>query len=102
MQPVRLLGSGGFGEVYLCRWHSADVAVSGGSGAGDLGFMSMGAITAGQLHQASSKGCVLVECNGMHSAHKWHTSSSTCCVVLCTGEVLEPQPADPRWSHGQH
>jgi hypothetical protein len=21
-QPVRLLGTGGFGEVYLCRWHS--------------------------------------------------------------------------------
>jgi hypothetical protein len=29
-QPVRLLGSGGFGEVYLCRWHSSDVAVSTG------------------------------------------------------------------------
>jgi serine/threonine protein kinase len=27
LQPVRLLGTGGFGEVYLCRWHSCDVAV---------------------------------------------------------------------------
>jgi len=27
LQPVRLLGIGGFGEVYLCRWHSCDVAV---------------------------------------------------------------------------
>jgi hypothetical protein len=26
---MRLLGSGGFGEVYLCRWHSCEVAVSG-------------------------------------------------------------------------
>jgi serine/threonine protein kinase len=24
---VRLLGIGGYGEVYLCKWHSADVAV---------------------------------------------------------------------------
>uniref|UniRef100_A0A383V2H6 Protein kinase domain-containing protein n=1 Tax=Tetradesmus obliquus TaxID=3088 RepID=A0A383V2H6_TETOB len=27
LTPVRLLGTGGFGEVYLCRWHSCDVAV---------------------------------------------------------------------------
>ncbi|KAF6261784.1 hypothetical protein COO60DRAFT_1699613 [Scenedesmus sp. NREL 46B-D3] len=27
ISPVRLLGTGGFGEVYLCRWHSCDVAV---------------------------------------------------------------------------
>jgi hypothetical protein len=24
------------------------------------------------------------------------------CAAVSTGEVLEPQPADPRWSHGQH
>lgn len=27
LQPIRLLGTGGFGEVYLCHWHSCDVAV---------------------------------------------------------------------------
>lgn len=27
LQPLRLLGTGGFGEVYLCHWHSCDVAV---------------------------------------------------------------------------
>ncbi|PNG99965.1 hypothetical protein TSOC_014235 [Tetrabaena socialis] len=27
LQIIRFLGSGGYGEVYLCRWHSCDVAV---------------------------------------------------------------------------
>lgn len=28
MQVVRFLGAGAFGEVYLCRWFAADVAVT--------------------------------------------------------------------------
>lgn len=27
MQVVRFLGAGGYGEVYLCKWHACDVAV---------------------------------------------------------------------------
>lgn len=26
-QVVRFLGAGGYGEVYLCKWHACDVAV---------------------------------------------------------------------------
>eukprot|EP00983_Pelagomonas_calceolata_P134295 1162046-Pelagomonas_calceolata.AAC.12 len=86
----RFLGAGGYGEVYLCKWASVDVAVKClnpglimGAGAamtvGDEGFNSS---SSDAMWQAST--CVLVLCMNYCENQSWR---APCRVASTTGSM---------------
>jgi hypothetical protein len=97
LQPVRLLGTGGFGEVYLCRWHSCDVAVKcvnpnllvPDGGMGSISKVGVLADPCGRIYVCMSS------CTKVIQLYVQSGGQLLCCaVVWCCGEVRQPQYAD--------